>query len=960
MTPELWAQMKEVFSAAMEKPAGEREAFLEEACPDAAVREEVRKLLAAENRPALEGPIAGKPARGNLPAVIGRYRIIRLLGEGGMGAVYEAEQEQPRRRVALKAIRAGLASPEMLRRFEHEAQALGRLHHPGIAQIYEAGAADTGFGPQPYFAMEFIHGASLVRYAEEHRLNTQQRLELMARICEAVHHAHQRGIIHRDLKPGNILVDETGQPKIVDFGVARATDLDAQATRQTDSGQILGTLAYMSPEQVLADPLELDTRSDVYALGVILYELLAGRLPYQVSGLLPQAVQTIREEDPARLSSIDRTYRGDVETIAAKAMEKDKARRYSSAAELGADIQRYLRNEPIVARRSTAAYQLRKFARRHSALVAGVAAAFFMLTAGVVASTWEAAQARRAEQEALRQRDRAAAAQRTAQSERDRAVAAEQAATEERNRALAEKQHADTASAASKAISDFLQNDLLAQASAENQARPDNRPDSDLKVRTALDRAAARIAGRFDSQPLVEADIRNTIALTYKQLGIYPEAQRQYERVRELRQRVLGADHRDTLRSMHALASVYTAQGKYALAEALMLQALRGERRVLGENSVDAHITAGGLASIYLLEGRLAEAEPLTVEAVDFRLRTSGPENPETLIAMNNLAVLYGQEGKHAEAEQLYTKVLEIRRRINGPEHPHTLNVMNNLSVALFSQGKYVAAESLLAPLVETTRRVLGDEHPWTLDVLYNLAFVYRCEGKLAAAEPLALKNLEVWRRTLGEQHPRTLSGATQLAVVYRLEGRFAEAETIATKTVETQRRVLGERHPNVATGMTNLGTLYQEEGKSAEADALLTKALVLDRRVLGSEHVATGTCLTALAKLRLAQDRYVEAESLLRESLGPRITAGAYVWQPAERRSLLGLALMGQSRFAEAEAFLISGYRGLVERGSDLPATVSVRDAGVRLVQLYDSWGKPEKAAEWRKELDAAGVAWR
>src|SRR5215831_1152755 len=302
--------------------------------------------------------------------VIGRYRILRLIGEGGMGAVYEAEQDHLRRTVALKIIKPGLASPELLRRFEQESQALGRLQHPGIARIYDAGTADTGFGPQPYFAMEFIHGKSLLEYAKAHELNTRQRLELMAKVCEAVHHAHQRFIIHRDLKPGNILVDESGQPKVLDFGVARVTDSDAQATRQTDVGRLVGTLAYMSPEQVLADPLELDTRSDVYALGVILFELLAGRLPYKISRQLHEAVQTIREEEPAPLSAISRAYRGDIETIVAKALEKDKERRYASAADLASDIRHFLKDEPIVARWPSATYRLRKFTRRHKALVA--------------------------------------------------------------------------------------------------------------------------------------------------------------------------------------------------------------------------------------------------------------------------------------------------------------------------------------------------------------------------------------------------------------------------------------------------------------------------------------------------------------------------------------------------------------------------------------------------------------
>jgi len=339
------------------------------------------------------------------PASIGRYRIIRLLGEGGMGAVYEAEQDQPRRRVALKMIRSGWASPEMLCRFELEFQVLGRLHHPGIAQIYDAGAIEAGFGAQPFFAMEMIHGKTLIEYANHKRLTLSERLALMVRICEAVEHAHQRGIIHRDLKPGNILVDETGQPKILDFGLARLTESDVQATRQTDMGQILGTLPYMSPEQVLADPLALDTRSDVYALGVILYELLAGKLPYQLSPHLHEAVQTIQRVDPLPLSSLNRACRGDVETITAKALEKDKTRRYGSAAELAGDLRRHLEDRPIAAKPASTAYQVQKFARRNKALVAGVAAVLVTLLAGAVVSTMEAVRARKAEKVAVDQKN---------------------------------------------------------------------------------------------------------------------------------------------------------------------------------------------------------------------------------------------------------------------------------------------------------------------------------------------------------------------------------------------------------------------------------------------------------------------------------------------------------------------------------------------------------------------------
>jgi len=391
-----------------------RTTFLEQACGgDESLWSEVESLLAEVQRTddLLETPAVDVAARAlaassepdghSHPATIGHYRIIGQIGEGGMGTVYEAEQDEPRRIVALKVIKLGQTTRERLRRFRLESQALARLQHPGIAQIYEASTADTGLGPQPFFAMEFIRGLPLRRYAEARQLDTRQKLALMVKVCEAVHHAHQRGLIHRDIKPGNILVDESGQPKVLDFGVARVAGVDAQedgerATMQTGMGELVGTLAYMSPEQVVGDPFEVDTRSDVYSLGVILYELLSGEPPYQVSHLpLPEAVLTIREVEPETLGSVRSEYRGDVETVVRKALEKDKSRRYASAAELSADIQRYLNEEPIAARPPSTAYQLHKFARRHRAGVTVAGVMLLALCGAVVSVAWEARIARR-------------------------------------------------------------------------------------------------------------------------------------------------------------------------------------------------------------------------------------------------------------------------------------------------------------------------------------------------------------------------------------------------------------------------------------------------------------------------------------------------------------------------------------------------------------------------------------
>ncbi|HEX5104557.1 MAG TPA: serine/threonine-protein kinase, partial [Pirellulaceae bacterium] len=541
-----------------------------------------------------------------LPERIGRYRILRLLGEGGMGSVFEAEQEQPRRTVALKVIRSGVLSAGMLQRFETESQALARLHHPGIAQVYEAGAADYGWGSQPYFAMEFIEGVPLDRYAGLHQLDTRQRLALMIQICEAVEHAHRRGVIHRDLKPGNILVEENGQPKILDFGLARVTDSDVQATRQTDVGQLLGTLAYMSPEQVLADPSAVDTRSDVYALGVILYELLAGKLPYAMSRKLHEAVLTIREQDAAPLSAVSRIYRGDVETIVAKALEKDRERRYSSAAGLAADMRRYLEDQPISAKPPSTAYQLQKFARRNRALVIGVAAVFVVLIAGVLASMREAARARSAERRALaaqqaatRDRDRAVKAEFQAVQDRNAAQVSEAQARHDRSVAMEEKRRADGQAAIAAAVNAFLQNDLLAQASASRQSGRREPPNPDLKVRTALDRAAERITGKFDNQPEVEAAIRSTMGESYTDLGVYPEARKQLERALELQRQVLGPGNPKTINTLHVLGRTALYQGKHADAESLASQALEISRRSLGAEDPTTLTTMTGLANAY-------------------------------------------------------------------------------------------------------------------------------------------------------------------------------------------------------------------------------------------------------------------------------------------------------------------------------------------------------------------------
>jgi eukaryotic-like serine/threonine-protein kinase len=797
-----------------------------------------QRIEPGELDPGLQPTATSLTSTGSVPAWsglqqshgnIGSYRILGLLGQGGMGTVYRAEQQNPQRIVALKVIRLGVAGAEHLRRFEQEAKLLGRLQHPGIAQIYEAGTANSGAGDQPYFAMEFIDGWPLLQYANTRGLDTRARLELMAKICDAVNHAHQRGIIHRDLKPTNILVDESGQPKILDFGVARVTDSDTQATRQTDMGQLIGTLAYMSPEQVLADPLALDIRSDVYALGVILYELLAGKAPYPTERKpLHEVVQAIREEDPAPLSSINRRFRGDVETIVAKALEKDRTRRYASAADLGADIRRYLVDDPIVARPPSTSYQLQKFARRHKALVAAAAAVFLILVAGVIASSREAVVARKAEQ-----------------------IAAKEAAS-------------------ANAVVNFLENDLLAQASAKKQSGPSARPDPDIKVRTALDRAAARIEGKFDGQPEVEAAIRDTIGKTYEDLAQYAESQMQLERALGLERRVWGPENPKTLNTLNHLGRTLWHQGKYQEAQTLLGPALEIERRVLG------------------------------------------PEHPDALYCMNNLANVYRAQDKNAQAEPLYRQTLEIRRRVLGPEHPDTLISMNNLANVYWSQGNYAQAEALYRQTMEIQRRVLGPEHPDTLLSMGNLAATYADEQKYAQAEPLFRQTLEIARRVLGLEHTNTLGFLSDFATMYQREGQFALAGTYAAQVLAGRQRAGGSEDPtDIQSAVADLALVYVSQGKFAESERLARQTLEFEEKSQPDN------------------------------------------WERFRAESLLGASLSGQKKYAEAEPLLLAGYQGMLgqKEKMGIPNLYHLDRAREWLAQLYESWGKPEKAAAWGKK---------
>ncbi|HEV2490262.1 MAG TPA: serine/threonine-protein kinase [Candidatus Acidoferrales bacterium] len=733
------------------------------------------------------------------PTVIGRYHLLQRIGEGGMGDVWLAEQKEPvRRRVALKLVRAGMNTREVMARFESERQALALMDHPAIAKVLDAGSTPQG---APYFVMEYVAGVPITVYCDNHQLTTRERLALFVHVCEGVQHAHQKAIIHRDLKPSNILVTEVDghpAPKIIDFGVAKALSQRLTAdTLYTRVGELVGTPQYMSPEQALSSGEDIDTRSDVYSLGVIFYELLAGTPPIDLRKVaLDEFLRRLREEEPSKPSTKVRTQepatstdvahkrhtepltlvrqmRGDLDSIALKALEKDRSRRYGSPSDFAADIGRCLRNEAVLAVPPSLGYRVRKFARRYrAALATACAFSLVLITAAVIS---------------IRQSIRA---------NKEAAVA--------------------------QAVNDFLQNDLLGQASVYNQSKPD----PDIKVRTVLDRAAQRIEGKFTSQPEVEAGIRATIGQTYLDLGQYPEARTHLERALELDRRALGAKDPKTLKAMSRIGLIAVLQGKYSEAETLLRQTVDMQRRGLGPEHPDTLESMNRLATVLAEERKSAQAEVLFNQTLEIRRRVLGPEEPDTLKSMNDLANVCDDEGKFAQSEALYNQVLEIQRRVLGPEHPSTVASMDNLSIVYSDEHKYAEAEALFSQTLEIRRRVLGPEHPETLGSMNNLANVYYGERKYAKAEALHSQALEIRHRVLGPEHPDTLMAMFNLGNDYSAEGKYAQAEALYSKALEMQRRVLGHEHHDTLGSMNNLVNVYYAEGKYVQAEALCREGL--------------------------------------------------------------------------------------------------------------------------------------
>ncbi|MBX3416965.1 MAG: serine/threonine protein kinase [Pirellulaceae bacterium] len=682
MEPARWRTIKSVFMAALDLSPDDRGEYLRTALADRAEDQaEVLKLLQSADgqQSFLESPL-GQPQAfdsGMIGKTVGEFRIVRLIGMGGMGAVYEAEQAQPKRRVAVKLLRPGLFSSATLQRLSREAAILGRLQHPGIAQVYSAGTIPTEYGQQPWFAMEYVAGVTLNEFTTQHTLETADKIELLVRLCGAVQHAHERGVIHRDLKPANILLvspGETGtlrldgqtpQIKVLDFGVARVSDEDGQKSLATMTGELVGTPGYMSPEQLLGNPAFIDARADVYALGVIGFELLAGQAPFERgSKSIVEFARLVEQNEPKRLGQCNKILRGDLEVIFNKALERDVDRRYASVAELAGDLHRFATHQPILARPPSSVYRTRKFLRRHRFLVGGVVTTVLALLAGIILVAREA--------------QRANAAARESAYESSKATAINNFIT-----------------------NDFLMKFLVAEARGEESTRA---------AIQHVDQAVANIDQQFIGQPSAEAAVRNEIGTIYYNLRAYDKAEREYLLARQLWESQLGSDHADTLKTLNNLGQALTGQGRHEEAQHFFQIALAGRRKTLGPEHPATIGTTNNLAMCLFSIGQIDEAESMLRDGLRLATADRTDIQKERMSLLSNLGTVLIRKNEIDQAAEMHETVYRESLQTFGWDHVFTWQAATRYAQTLHRGRRDAEAELILNQVLTNVERI-GETH---------------------------------------------------------------------------------------------------------------------------------------------------------------------------------------------------------------------------------------------------------
>ncbi len=875
---------------------------------------------------------------------IDRYEIIGVLGEGGQGIVYRATQSSPKREVALKVLRAGRALDDHGRRlFDREIAALARLRHPAIAAIHEAGLTADG---RPFFAMELIEGLPVHEFAREQRLPMRERLRLMQQVCEATHYAHQRGVLHRDLKPSNILVDAEGGPHLLDFGLARVIDVEPTG-HTTQVGHAVGTLPYMSPEQARGDLNLVNVTSDVYALGVVLYEVLTGVLPYEIDAARAHiAVATICHRVPRPMGA-GLPY--DVQAITRKALEKDPARRYASAQALADDLDRVLRGLPVEARPPSAWYQLNRLVSRHP-IASGLAAtvAGLVVVLAVVASI---------------------AAARVS-SERDAA---------QRQAAIA------------RGILELLNRDVLRD---RDSGRPIGR---DPALRVAVDGAAAEVDEAFRGQPLVEGSVRLTLGNVYHSLGLRDRAVSHLQRAYELLRRHGGADDLRTLDSLDALVRLGAYGGTTGEAEAVLRRSMALREGRQPEADSDRLRPARQLADLLATRGKFAEAETLLRRVSGSLAAAHGADDPQTLRARDELALVHQRMGRFDESERGHREVWIALSRILGEDDAQTLASQIRLAAVLTSLERLDEAQFLAADAVERARRTLGAEHPLALEGLAALAGVQRCAGRLPEAEAILQNVLEARQRTLGSDDPATLEsvdsllrlaiesgrsaetgplcarlraawqrterpddllelrGTASCALAEAACGRLTEAERLHRRALTGQMELLGRRHPDTLQTLCDLALVLLRADRPADAEPLLVEAVTGLREVLGDEHPRTIDAMGDLAGLLARRGRDVEAERFLLLSMESSDARYGDVHSGSVRaRCRLAKFQLDQGRAEEAEGLIAAALPASLLHGE---GGVLHLEASLLAARVEEAKGRPEQARALFEIVASRGI---